>query len=355
MSDVIENTSKVIIDARNRAITSVKAYAQPKIISAIIEIVIAVFIIMGVQLITFKFDLSKLLEWVFWLRTILLSVGIFVLYRAVVNARFPKTETRESVISVKEKYIEKNKLKTLRMKTWLKEVFNVQTKTEAYVDSINRKISKLERKIIRTYNPKKREKYEDRISSLKSVITEEYIIKNIDTIRIKYYIVYYSDFQDISIYGTGSHFTRGNYSRAFNFASFNKMWVYVITTALLGLSVSTLDSYDAFSILFALGSTSFMCATRIVSALMEADQLYDKTITASLLGRIEVLEEWEKYDKEHPTVEAIESEKTKLYNSIKCELKDEYEKAYNEKLEIEKKNIRSECMRIIESQSERVA
>lgn len=349
MSDVIEKTSNVINDARTKAIASVRSYAQPKIISATIEMVVAIVMIMGVQLIIFKFDISALLHWKFWARTGLLSIGIFALYRAVINARFPKTENRQSVIDIKERYVTMLKIKSLQMKDWLKDVFNVKTKTEAWVDKWNHKIYKLENKIARTYNPKKREKYETKIEKYKEFTTTEYIVKHIDTIRIKYYIVYYSDFQDITLYGNGGIYTRGNYNKAFNTASFKKMWVYILTSALLGVSVMTLDTLNTFTILMSIGSTAFMCITRIVTALLEADQLYDKTITASLLGRIEVLDEWKKYQDEHPSKTIIETERQEMERVLREEIKKEYDKAYEDKLNVEKAIIRSECMKLLET------
>lgn len=345
MSDFISDKTQFINDTRDKAVTSVKQYTRPKMISAIFELLISMACIIGIQFVMFGFNIDALKHWNFWMKVGASTLGVFFLYRAVINGRFEKTATRESVVKVREEYNTKNKMKDLGMKDWLKNVFNLKSKIEAYTDKQNRKIMRLENKLARCYSPRRKPKLEAKLEALKETITAEYINEHIDKIHIKYYMVFYSDFQDENTYGgKGGLYTRGNYNGAFNKASFNKMWAYILSSALLGISVFSSGAMDVATILVNVGSSALMIITRIVTALLEADTLYDKTITRSMLGRIEVLDEYIAYGKNHPQPSEIDKIKQKVEAEADAKYKAEYQEKLKTELEKYKQELKSKVL-----------
>lgn len=339
--DKLTQTINLVNDVKNDATKKVKAYAKPKYISAMFEIVISVMMIAGIQIVKFGFDINCWKDWTFWMNIVCTSIGVFTLYRAVVNSRFEKTANRQSVVDIRTKYNELNKQKDLEMKTWLKD-YNLRTKTETYIDMQNQKILKIEMKLIKCFNPKRKAKLEAKLEALKKTIETDYIASIITTIHIKYYIVFYSDFTDNeSSDGKGGTITRGNYNLEFNKSSFKKMWLYIISAILFGVSIISQGDQSTFELVTTIFMALFMSITRIVTALLEADGIYDRTITRSLTGRIDVLEEYIKYKNNHPQPTEIEKARQEALEQAQAE--------YEKKLELETKRIQQECINLIET------
>lgn len=320
MDDKLTQAIDTINRAQEKAITTVKKYSTPKTIASIIEVIISSLCIFGVQLIVIGFDFSVLKTPAFWVKCLFLTLGIYMLYRGVINARYQKTATRENVVKVRNKYNKLNESKKLDLKEYLTEV-NLASKVETYVASINKKIFRLENKLFKVVKGQRIEKLNQKIDSLKSLITKEYINENIDKIKIKYFKIYFSDFNDENIATSKIGETRISYDKAFNKASINKIWMYLVITAILG--VTTRDAVDngALSIAMSFAMTSLMIITRVATALIEADKIYDRTITQSLINRTIVLEQYLEWQHSHPQVNEFQ----KQLGEAKEKMKIEYE------------------------------
>lgn len=298
-------------EVRSRVINKVVSYSTPKTIASIIEIFIAIVCSCGIQMVSFGLSLEAFYEWSFYVKTIAMTICVFLLYRGVVNAVYNKTENRESVKSIKERYIELNKNKTLQMKEYLK-IFNNESKIECYINSINRKIAKYEKKIINCKNRRKRERYEEIIGSdepgyvsgLKKLITTDYIASNISNIHIKYPIVYYNDFTEVNDVGNRAAIeTDPKYDRAFNKYSFKKVWCYLICSAMFGISMIGFENQSKTFFFASILMTICMIVVRIATALAEAPKIYDTTITKSYSDRIYVLERFIEWKNNPQTIE----------------------------------------------------
>ena len=180
--------------------------------------------------------------------------------------------------------------------------FNLDTKIGTYVSKFTKRINKLERKKIRTFNQNKKMALTTKINTLKEEIKKERIDEVIDIIHVKYDVVWYDDFENIEKVGgnNGKIITRGNqaYNKAFNKASFNKMWCYVLSSAIMAISVWTFGDATPIQIIATTLSTLLMIITRIVTAFIEAPKLYDSTITASYVCKTDILKGYFKWREE---------------------------------------------------------
>lgn len=326
-----------INEIRNKAVASVRNYAKPRIFAAFIQILISIMCIVGIQMLAMNFNFDALKQYTFWIKTGFTTVGIFLLYRAVINARFDKTASRQSVIDKKNKYNALNNQKGLDLKEYLIE-YNQETKINTYIASYNRRIFKLENKIMRSRSEKRIEALSNKVEILKKFISQEYIMANIDKIKIKYYKVYFSDFSDEKVFKNFEIQTRETYSKEFNKASFNKMWTYVLSSALLMVSVFDFGTYGITSFVTSIAGTVFMVVTRIATALMDADNLYDNTITKSIIDRTTILEqyfEWKKTQK--PEID-LEQERQAIKAEYEAKAKSAIEKALKENRSINRSN-----------------
>ena len=353
---MIEKADKTISEARSKAIGKVIEYTTPKTISAIIEIVVACMAGFGVSLISFGFDLSAFKEWSFYMNVIATTVCIFMIYRGTINALFGKTEKRESVLIAKEKYKELNKHKTLQLKEYLK-VFNLETKIAVYISMINKKIAKIEKKIMRTTSARKREMLQERIGTdkegdteatgLKLLISEGYIKEHIDHIYIKYPIVYYADFTEADAAGDPTRLETNakSYDKEFNKYSARKIWCYLAATILLSLSIPTWMNKGNVLLVASIISTLMMIVGRICSAIVDAPKIYDNTITKSYNDRSYVLErfiEWKnnpaqienEKQKERAKMALLEEERVNIRQEEEKAAKDKYKAEYEAKYKI---------------------
>ena len=319
--DLTERMNNFINESTEQAAKVVNKYGKPKYIAAITEIVISAMAIVGIQVVTMGFDFTKLTSWQFWVRTLALTACIFLLFRAVVNARFDKTAARQNVLDVMDEYNSLNKDKDLDMKEYLEE-FNLNTKIGVYVGKINKRINRLERKKIKTYSAKKKMALTAKINILKEEIKPERIKEIIDIIRVKYYMVFYDDFQNVErVGGNGRILTRGNqaYSKSFNKASFNKIWAYILCSAILALSIWSFGDTSTITIIANVLSSLIMIVTRILTAFVEADRIYDSTITASYVCKIDILKSYFKWKNERveAEIQRKQQEQIKELNSNK--------------------------------------
>lgn len=320
-NDYISRFNRIVDDSTQQAAALVNKYSKPKYVAALIEIVISAVAIVGIQIIAMGFDFSKMANPTFWIRTVALTVCIFLLYRAVVNARFEKTASRQSVIDVKKKYKDKCDKKELDLKDYLEE-FNLKTKTTTYVTGINRRINKLERKRIKTFNLKKKTRLKAKIDILKEEITPKRVEEVIDFVKVKYYIVCYDDFENIErIGGNDKIETRGDkaYYKQFNFRSFNKIWAYFLATIILSISIWSFGEATTIQIIANVLSSLVMIITRVLSALVESDRIYDSTITASYVCKTEILEQYFIWKEQRAKEKTLKLEEKKIEEQKKVD------------------------------------
>ena len=328
---------KMVDSAEKLALEQVRKYTQPKIIAAVAQMIVCVICVVGIQWVAVGFDLNCWTKPSFWISTSCMTVGVTFLFRAVINARYEKTANRESVRDVRKEYNTRNKDKQLNFKDYIQE-YNLNTKICEYVFKIQRKIYSLEKKRLRTIRAKRLQKIDSKIELLRDQMSESYIRENIDRIKVKYFVVYVNDFSQEDVRSNGKLNTRGasKYNSAFNVASLKKAIMYLIPTVAMSAAILAETSISGKEIIVKICGSLFMIIGTIVGALIEGDRIYDATITASLLDKIEILKQYKVWLETNPSKTQLELEREKL--------RSKFEEEYRHKLLYEVEKIKSEMM-----------
>ena len=146
---------------------------------------------------TANFNFNAVLTLGFWTKMAMNILLLILGYRGTINMLYDRQSKRTDVQLAYEDYrtlnVNTNKQK---LEEFLKE-FNLLTKTEYYISKINRKIAKLKKKISKLHNHKKITRFEVKIELLKDKKTNEYILDNIEYLKIKSPIIHLSDFNDL--------------------------------------------------------------------------------------------------------------------------------------------------------------
>lgn len=327
----VNKSIEIIGKARDEAIKKVASYARPKTIAATIELLISIVLSFGVNFIALSFDFSVFKKPEFYVKSLCTLAAVVLIFRAVINARFNKTANRPVVLDAKSAYKDLNSKKEIDMKIFLEE-FNLRLKTEAYVQCINQKMYKLEKKMFGKKS-KKIEKLEKKMDEYRYLISKEFISQNIEKMPVKYIKVYYSDFNDLdSNIGTSIN-TRENYDKALNKATLSKIGWYIVTAVLLGVGLpTTTGNTGAVALASSSVITLTMIVWRIVSALTQADVIYDNTITKSILVKTDILKQYFEWKKNNPTEieRKMEEERKKIKAEYEAKAKAAIERLKND-------------------------
>lgn len=290
ITDITENAKKKAID-----------YARPKRIVAGLQFIACLTLALGVNMVSFEFDFSAFYSPRFYISTCCTTIGYVLIFKAAINWLYPKTENRDEVLRAKESYAEENGKKELDFKDYLAEL-NEKNKIELYVMSINHKIYKLEKKSIKSRKERTKNKCTKRIEALKLLITPEYIEKNLNLISVKQRIIYLDDFTETKLMQTSGLMPTNTYKEELNKRSFKSVYLFVLSTALLSVGIFT-QNQTTISLVVSTVATVISCIFRVSSAIMQADEIYDQTITKSYIDRTRILKEYQAWRLEKPEVQ----------------------------------------------------
>ena len=340
-NDKVDKKLQEANQATQKAINAALRFARPKQIMALLEIVASIIASVGINLVAFEFDFSCFVKPSFYVSSFCTLLAIILIYRGTINAIYPKTSTRPAVIEAKQKYKDLNDRKELDLEIYLK-VYNRETKKDAWRAFVGKKILKWQNKKDKfRKNLIKQEKVEkvcnDHIAYLSRYITEEYLETYIDKINIKYNAVYYSDFNNVEKSVPVQKKYRDDYNKAFNKATMNKVFYYMVTTALLSVGVFTVGDGNWVSWCSSISLTIVMIIVRIATALQQADQIYDNEITKALIDKTEVLERYYEWKKTNASQAAIE----KAVNAAREEERIKASKLLHDEKEAHKNEIQS--------------
>lgn len=326
--DELDKNLKLINETRDEAVKKVYALATPRTVSSIIQMILSVAFSFGINIVTFGFDFSKLITWEFWVSSACTLAGVIMIFRATVNAVYYKISQRKCVTDAREEYKKLNDTKGLDFKDFLV-IYNKKRKIELYIAKINAKIYKLENKQAKTLKEKKILRYEKKIAELKKLITAEYISEHIDRIPVKQTLVFYSDFTDLDSPVSSSVITRPNFNKEFNKRTYSKIIWYVASTILLGIGVWTAPEGNWITYVTSILLTTIMVVWRIMSAITQAPDIYDTTITKSILDRTNILKEYKQWQMNNPSSTVFE-EQLKLQRQ---QIEEEYKQKMNKEIE----------------------
>ena len=315
MNERIEKINTIAEEAKKKAIN----YARPKRVVAALQFIACITLALGVNMVSFSFDFSAFYSPKFYISTMCTTIGYVLIFKAVINWLYPKTESRDEVLRARDSYIEENDKKELDFKDYLVEL-NEKKKIELYVMSINHKIYKLEKKSIKSRSEKTKNKCAMKIESLKLLITPEYIDKNLNLISVKQRIIYLDDFTEAkAMAAVEGLMPTSTYKNELNKRSFKSVYMFVLSTALLSVGVFT-QNQTTISLVVSTVATIISCIFRVSSAIMQADEIYDETITKSYIDRTRILKEYQAWRLKKPDVQK------KTHDEEIAKIKEEYDK-----------------------------
>lgn len=307
ITDITENAKKKVID-----------YARPKRIVAGLQFIACLTLALGVNMVSFEFDFSAFYSPRFYISTCCTTIGYVLIFKAAINWLYPKTENRDEVVMAKELYAEESGKKELDFKDYLAEL-NEKNKIELYVMSVNHKIYNLEKKSIKFRKERTKNKCTKKIEALKLLITPEYIEKNLNLISVKQRIIYLDDFTEAKLMQTSGLMPTNTYKEELNKRSFKSVYLFVLSTALLSVGIFT-QNQTTISLVVSTVATVISCIFRVSSAIMQADEIYDQTITKSYIDRTRILKEYQAWRLEKPEVQR------KNHDEEIAKIKEEYDK-----------------------------
>ena len=185
--------------------------------------------------------------------------------------------------------------------------------------SINHKIYNLEKKSIKSRKERTKNKCTKKIEALKLLITPEYIEKNLNLISVKQRIIYLDDFTEAKLMQTSGLMPTNTYKEELNKRSFKSVYLFVLSTALLSVGIFT-QNQTTISLVVSTVATVISCIFRVSSAIMQADEIYDQTITKSYIDRTRILKEYQAWRLEKPEVQK------KNHDEEIAKIKEEYDK-----------------------------
>ena len=109
--------------------------------------------------------------------------------------------------------------------------------------------------------------------------------------------------------------------------SFKSVYLFVLASALLSVGIFT-QNQTTVNLVVSTIATIISCIFRVASAVMQADEIYDKTITKSFIDRTRILKEYQAWRSSNPDIQ------NQKYNEELKAIKEEYDR----KLELGIKN-----------------
>ena len=183
------------------------------------------------QLIVANFSIDAFKEPDFYIRIAYRVVLIILTYHCIINLLYDRQIKSERVQNARKKYIAAVKMKDITFKDFLKE-YNYNLKAESWINKIDQKINKINRKLEAGKNV---EKNSQRIQYLESLKTPEYIQKNWSYLNCKWKPVYTGDFTVEDAIGCSDKRTRSEFNMDVTKMSLKKISMYIFGSLLLGL------------------------------------------------------------------------------------------------------------------------
>lgn len=298
-------------------------FTMRKLISIVLYVLILALVGLF-QAISMNFDFSIYLSADYWFRIVYRIILISLSYIATINASFDYLFNSQKVQTARKKYLEIVKMKDITFKEFL-EGYNRRSKIEAWKNTVNKKIYKLEQKI---EHKKNKEKIFNKINDLKATITDEYIENNFEYLDVKYYKVFDSDFTEEDSVGSISQIkTRSNFSGSVARFGTKKLGSYILIAVLSGSIIYNLTFNPGINFWINLVTDLLLVIMRIADALYHAPILMDDEYTNVYIAKTTIMKEYINWCNEK---EITESKAHKVISYIE-ETEKEKEKENNEK------------------------
>lgn len=263
-------------------------------------LIIALVVLFQLILADFSIDAFKQPD--FYIRIAYRILLIILVYQSVVNLLYDRQLNSKRVQDARKKYIAAVKMKDISFKDFLKE-YNYTLKAEAWMDKIDKKINKLNRKM---ENGKNVAKYSKRVEYLESLKTPEYIAKNWAYLSCSWKQVFVGDFTIEDAISNHEKRTRSEFNKDVFVFSARKISVYLLMSLALGLVAVNIaiDGVHSAEFWFNMIADVILVVMRATDAGLNVPTLIDYNFTNVYLYKVEVMEQYVEWCSTHQIKES---------------------------------------------------
>lgn len=276
------------------------------------------------QLIVADFSLDAFKEPNFYIRIAYRVVLIILVYQSVVNLLYDKHIRSQKVLDARTKYIAAVKMKDISFKDFLKE-YNYSLKAEAWINKIDNKINRINRKM---ENGKNVEKYTQRVEYLESLKTPEYIADNWPYLNCRWKQVFAGDFTVEDSFSNNERRTRSEFNADVAKYSAKKVFKYIFTAIILGMIAVNLafDGVKSIEFWFNMVMDIILVIMRATDAGLQVPLLIDYNFTNVYLYKVEVMESYIEWCSTHQIKESKAHKVLAYIQEVEVDAKKEEEK-----------------------------
>ena len=286
---------KTVEDSINQYIAGVKSIPKEKI-TAVIYIVVTLVLVGFFQFVTADFSDSVFLSADFWISEATTLVIIFTSYQGGINIVWTEQLKNPELLSAMSEYERLNE-RDSDFETFLAE-YNRELKKKAYVARQERKQRLLER-FLPFLPVKAREKLYKKIKEISSDITSEALEKNVDSVRVKYYKVYVSDFFSASSKSTAVKLrVRGNAESGKLKASVRGFPLTIAVATLTSSMAYTLADGITKSVIVNLVVNAIIFGLRLANGILKASKVIYQEIQMPLEFKNQILAKYKEWQKQ---------------------------------------------------------
>lgn len=313
-------------DSKNKSLLyTVQSVVTTRKITSIATGLIMLAIVGVFQFISLGCDISKLLEWSFYLTLTYRTILVFLAYFTAVNFLYDKCLAHSDIQNAISEFRKLTKVRDSNFPEFLENIYNPKLKKEAWRDKVNTEITNLERKCLRA-PVKRRGKYLDKIKTLKTYLTDEYINEHIDTLNVKYYHVLESDFLAVELLeGSSKNKTRIDYESVVFKSVLKKIIPFILISIVLGAVITGSITRPAWEVIVNLLSDLIIIVLRIGQGCWDCPKIINSSYLVPYTNRIGILKEYINWSadvpksKAHILVSKLEAETEEITENKKGE------------------------------------
>jgi len=271
-----------------------KTITASKKVSTVLELTIIIALIGLFQFATLNFNFSAFLESSFYTKLLYRVVLIYLAYTVGLEMFFDKHYYSETIIGEKETYKQLLKFKDRdTFPEFIKQI-NFRRKTAVYKKQFEKKINKIEKKLMNVLPENKRKELVSQLDYYKSLLSEEYINEHLDNIQLKYKIVYESDFNGSEFSdGTDSLKTRSDYQIVKGKYTLKKMGIFMIFSIVVGIALKD-ALWNGFTLLTMVNLLSdlMFVLLRFKAGINDSERAINEAFLLPILNKNELLKEY---------------------------------------------------------------
>lgn len=293
-----------------------KTMSTAKKMSTVTEMLIILIMVGLFQFTTMNFNLACFTEISFYTKLLYRVVLIYLAYTTGLELFFDKHYYSERMLTEKETYRQLLKFKNRKTFPAFIKKENFKRKTDVYKKQFEKKINKIEKKLMAMMSETKRQKLVKELDHYKNLISDEYIEEHLDNIFLKYKIVYESDFNGSEFLdGADGLKTRSDYPVVKNRYTLRKILPFIIFTIIVGVTLRdvVMNGVTIMTFINLLADLLFI-SMRFRAGIDDSERAVNEAYLLPIVNKNNLLKEYieendEQMSKVEKIVQAIEEQK----------------------------------------------